>query len=219
MTIHNSIRRAGTFAGDGVRVEYPFAFKVFAESDVRAYVADVQGNETQLAHPQDYTVTFNPDQETHPGGTVRLTVALPVGHVMTLISAMPAIQPTEFTNQGGFYPRDLNNSFDRLTILVQQLEERVGRAMSAAVNAQSAPTLPLPKTGSVLRWGGNGQLVNDAFDLAALHAEIVALRVSIAGLGGQGALDLQNRLTVIETKLTQTQGDLRKVRILALAGL
>lgn len=150
MTIHNSIRRAGIFAGDGVRVEYPFAFKVFAETDVRAYVADTHGNESQLTYPQDYAVTLNPDQETHPGGTVRLTQALAVGYVMTLTSAMPAVQPMEFTNQGGFYPRVLNDAFDRLTILVQQLEERVGRAMLGSVNAQNTPTMPLPKEGSVL---------------------------------------------------------------------
>lgn len=128
MTISSNIRKAGQFVGDGNPADYPFAFKVFHGEDVAAYVADADGNETQLVYPTDYSVTLNPDQETHPGGIVRLTVPLPSGHIMSLISEMESIQPIEFTNQGGFYPRDLNTGLDRLTISVQQLEVQIGRA-------------------------------------------------------------------------------------------
>lgn len=218
MTISSNIRKAGQFVGDGNPADYPFQFKVFNSEDIAAYVADADGNETQLTYPTDYSVTLNPDQETHPGGIVRLTVPLAAGYIMTLISEMAATQPVEFTNQSGFYPRDLNTSLDRLTILVQQLEVQIGRAMKSAVNADSVPTLPLPKDGSVLRWEG-GKLVNDAFDIAAVRADIERLRVSVAAVGGQGAAQLGQRITDMETAINGFEANLRKVRILALAGL
>lgn len=218
MTISSNIRKAGQFVGDGTPADYPFQFKVFNSEDIAAYVADTHGNETQLVYPTDYSVTLNPDQETHPGGIVRLTVPLPSGHIMSLISEMESIQPIEFTNQGGFYPRDLNTGLDRLTISVQQLEVQIGRAMKSAVNADSVPTLPLPKDGSVLRWEG-GKLVNDAFDIAAVRADIERLRVSVAAVGGQGAAQFGQRITDMETAINGFEANLRKVRILALAGL
>lgn len=164
MTISNSIRRAGPYAGDGQRVDYPFVFKVFSASDVSAYVADGNGLERALQQGADYSVTLNPEQETRPGGSVRLTVPLPAGHLMTLTSAMPALQPLEFTNQGGFYPRNLNDALDRLTILVQQMEERIGRALLGSVNSGVPPSLPVAQAGRLLGWNAQGALINVDFE-------------------------------------------------------
>ena len=169
MTISTSVRRAGPFTGTGQAADYPFAFKAFSPPDVQPYQSDANGNERRLQYSTDYSVTLNPDQETHPGGVVRLTTALPAGHKLTIISGMPIAQPTEFTNQGGFYPRTLNDSLDRLTIYVQQLEESVSRAITVRVNADEAPVIPPPVSGQFLHWNGQGEMAN--IDLATLMSD------------------------------------------------
>ncbi|MDO4775822.1 MAG: hypothetical protein Q4A06_00050 [Cardiobacteriaceae bacterium] len=160
MTISTSVRRAGPFTGTGQAVDYPFSFKVFSPSDVRPYQADADGNERRLQYNTDYSVTLNANQETHPGGVVRLTAALARGNRLTIISEMPIAQPTVFTNQGGFYPRTLNDSLDRLTIYVQQLEEMVRRSVNTGVNSDGVPAIPRPSPGRFLRWNQQGKLAN-----------------------------------------------------------
>lgn len=215
MTISNSIRRAGPFNGDGNSVDYPFVFKVFDAADVAAFVADGNGRERELRQGADYVVTLNPAQETHPGGTVRLTAPLPVGHLMTLTSVMPAVQPLEFTNQGGFYPRNLNDALDRLTILVQQLEERVRRAMLGSVNSGAPLALPLAQAGRVLGWGARGELTNVAMenDDTAGGADKVAGAEAVKALGGKltaAKSELDRKITGNQTALTQALQDVKQ---------
>ena len=87
MTISTSNRRAGPYLGDGSQREFPFTFKVFAAGDVRAFVADPQGSESELALTA-YTVTLHPDQEARPGGLLRLNEALATDHKMTIALMM-----------------------------------------------------------------------------------------------------------------------------------
>lgn len=120
MTISSQTRTAGPFSGTGLSVVYPFTFKVFQASDLLLAKTDATGVQTTLALSADYTVTLNSDQNVSPGGTVSLLVPLPVGYTLTLTSNVPVTQPLSLTNSGGFYPRAIEDEFDRLTILMQQ---------------------------------------------------------------------------------------------------
>lgn len=125
MTIASNIRRAGPFATNGVDTVFPFAFKVFSATDV-SVVLSADGVDIELANGADYTVTLNPDQDNAPGGTVTTAVAQDDVE-LTIISNAEIAQPTEFTNQGGFYPNVLNTALDRLTIFDQQIAEKLTR--------------------------------------------------------------------------------------------
>jgi hypothetical protein len=136
MSINNtSERRAGPYPTNGVTTAFQFEFKVFAEEDL-AVVSSEDGVDTELTLTTDYTVTLNGDQEDDPGGEITM-VAAPDGPTITIISDMDYTQPTTFTNTGGFYPRVLNNSLDRVTILVQQLKELVSRALVAPFGSEA----------------------------------------------------------------------------------
>lgn len=129
MTINSEIRRAGPFVGTGVTTRFPFVFKVFRAEDLRVVSADADGVETSLELDFDYTVELNPDQNTNPGGSIVTTVPLAIGLTLTATSALEYLQPVDLTNQSGFYPRVINDGLDRLTILSQQLFERLGRSL------------------------------------------------------------------------------------------
>ena len=133
MTINSEVRAAGPFDGNGVTTSFPFEFKVFADSEVLV-VREIEGVELVLELGADYTVDLNADQDSAPGGSVDLPAALPVGYTLSMTSALAPLQPVDLTNQGGFYPRVINASLDRLTILVQQLSERLGRTLVAPIS-------------------------------------------------------------------------------------
>lgn len=121
MTISSQTRKAGPFIGNGSTTAFPFTFKVFAVSDLVVTRADSAGTETVLAVGTNYTVALNSNQNSNPGGTITLIGgALATGYRLVITSAVPNLQPVDITNNGGFYPKVINDALDRLTILSQQ---------------------------------------------------------------------------------------------------
>lgn len=160
--ILSDIRKAGPYAGDGVTKQFPFAFKVFKEADVAPVLTSADGTETTLT--SGYTVDLNTNQDTTPGGLVTMAAAPASGQRLTLTSNVLATQPMQLTNNGGFFPRVLNDSADRLTILLQQLYERMGRTLVAPVSStEPVNALRLPsaaaRAGKLLAFAVDGSIV------------------------------------------------------------
>ncbi len=172
MTIRTTARAAGPFPDSAASL--PFAFKVFRSSDMLVTSADPLGAPTVLVNGVDYRVTLNADQENAPGGVVTLLTATPAGHTVTVTTAMPALQPLDLQNQGGFNPEVVEDAFDRLTVLVQQLG--AGTLGSAAPGTFS---LPAPEANMVLGWASDGSSLTN-IDPCALGC---------AGGGGGGGGD------------------------------
>ena len=139
MTISTTKRKAGPYQGDSITTVFPFDFKIFEADDLRVIYGDESGAERDLILQAEYTVNMNVDQETLPGGSITLNTAPPTGTTLTMTSGMAYLQPTKLTNHGGFYPTVLNDSLDRLTILVQQLQEQVDRSLKVTVSSGDAP--------------------------------------------------------------------------------
>lgn len=130
MTISSTNRKAGPYTGNGTTTVFPFYFKVFTAADVEVVRLTVATNvETTLALTTDYTVALNTDQNANPGGSITLVAgALATGYNLVVTSDIGNLQPTDLTNQGGFYPDVINDALDRATIQIQQLQTSVDRA-------------------------------------------------------------------------------------------
>lgn len=153
MTISTELRKAGPFTGNGVTTAFPFSFKVFAATDVTATRADTLGAETGLVLNTDFTVALNADQDAAPGGTVTLAAPLSTGYRLVVSSAVPNLQPTDITNNGGFYPRVIEDALDRHVAQVQQIDEKVGRALKVAITSPLGDqALPSPVAGMLIGW-------------------------------------------------------------------
>ncbi len=136
MTISSTTRKAGPFTGNGVAVAFPFAFKVFTSADVLVVQAvTTSGVETNKVINTDYLVSLNTDQNANPGGTVTMLTSPPVGTTLTLASQVGNLQPVDLTNQGGFYPKVINDALDRVTIQIQQVAEQVSRAFKVSISS------------------------------------------------------------------------------------
>ena len=108
---------------------FVFAFKVYKEEDVKVIQVNTTTKaETVLTLTTNYTVTLNDDQNDNPGGTVTLVSNgnpqnLGSGLNIVITSQVSALQQTEITNQGGFYPEVANDVFDKGVILHQQQQQ------------------------------------------------------------------------------------------------
>jgi hypothetical protein len=163
MSISSSNRKAGPFTGNGTASSFPFYFKVFQASDLLVVLLTEASNlETTLTLTTDYTVTLNANQDALPGGTVVLTAgALSFGYKLTITSDIGNLQPTNLTNQGGFYPDVIEDALDRATIQIQQLAEDLSRAVTVPLSSTASTALPYPQGGTVLGWDDTGtSLIN-----------------------------------------------------------
>ncbi|RMD00070.1 hypothetical protein EAY64_05590 [Aquitalea palustris] len=162
MTI-SSTNRVVQFTGNASQTAFPFAFKVFAATDVLVILTDTSGNSTTETLTSQYSVVLNSDQNNSPGGTVTMNAAPPAGYTLTISSSVPVLQPTNIANTGNFYPQSVTDAFDRLTVICQQLQLGLNNALQYPVTVQGgfSATLPTPQASQLLGWNAAGTaLVN-----------------------------------------------------------
>ncbi len=139
MTVSSSTRKAGPFSCNGVLTSFPFTFKCFSSDDVRVVFTSTSAVESDLTLTSDYTISLNADQNASPGGTVETLTAYATGEKITVVSDVDFLQETDIQNQGGFYPEVIENAIDKVTMLVQQVQEQVDRAVKVDVSSELEP--------------------------------------------------------------------------------
>lgn len=151
MTISSTTREV-SFIGNGIAATFNFPFKIFKASDLFVTTLDpTTGLQSVLILNTDYSVILNANQDSLPGGSLSLVAGpLATGFGISITSDVPNLQPTELTNQGGFYPEVITTALDRLTILIQQLQEQIDANVK---NYSSSPVLP---SGAVNGIGATG---------------------------------------------------------------
>jgi hypothetical protein len=188
MTTPSTERKAGPLLGTGAQTTWPFTFKVFAATDIAVTIADSLGVETALVYGVDYTVTLNSNQETSPGGTVTYPIsgaALAVGKRLVIVGALPYDQPLDLPAGGNFSPLALENELDRLTMQIQQLRERVGRALQVSVTTGANVGLPAPSANELIGWDSTGQNLQN-FALSELATAVAYATMRYDTFTGDG---------------------------------
>jgi hypothetical protein len=139
MTISSSTAKSGPYAGNGVTVVFAISFACYAAADLTVVRTDPAGADTTLTLATDYTVSLNVDQTNSPGGTITMTAAPATGYQVTILRNVQMTQGSSFPNQGGWYPQVVEKALDKLTMIVQQLQEKLSRSVTLGVT-QTDPT-------------------------------------------------------------------------------
>ena len=211
MTISSTVRIAGPFIGSGAATVFPFAFKVFAAAEMQVVKLNTTSNvEIILVLNTDYTVTLNGDQNGTPGGTITLPAVLASGYNLTITSDIANLQPTDLTNQGGFYPEVITDALDRATIQIQQLDQN-SRAIkiplsdgvldmtTPVVAARQGKYLAFDSLGLPVASVGTGNDSALRTDLADASASLAGSRLSGFRQTGTGAT-----ARTVDAKLKET---------------
>jgi len=160
MTISSTVRIAGPFTGNGVTTTFPFSYKVFDAADVQVVRLTIStGLETTLTIVTDYNITLNGNQDSNPGGNIVLVAALSALYKLTATSDIANLQPTDLTNQGGFYPEVITDALDRATIQIQQISDIGDRTLKIPIS-DGALNMELPNASArinkILAFNGTG---------------------------------------------------------------
>jgi hypothetical protein len=217
MTVSSTVRTAGPYLGTGSVSNYPFAFKVFATTDLLVQVTTA-GVLVDLVYGSDYSVSINSDQNADPGGWVTLTSPLALSAALMIGSVVPQTQPTRITNPGGFFPQVQEDTFDRCVILIQQAAGNIGGSIRVP-EIGGVPALPAAaqRAGLLLGFDEAG----NAIAVAPVNGSATALALLLAGTTGAaniGIADAANifTATTVEAAIARlgkdARGRLRDVR-------
>ena len=147
MTVASATARTGPLDCNGSVTEFAGLFKILDESHVTVTKADADLNEETLSLAGgDYTVT----NITSTGFTVTTAETYSSDYTITLTRNVPATQDTSYGNQGPYLPENHEESYDKLTMLVQQALEKLNRCVQLPVSVSGSITIVLDEDGTVV---------------------------------------------------------------------
>lgn len=192
MTLSAAANRV-SYAGDGTTTSFAFAFTLWAASEVKVYLVSSTGVQTLKTITTHYTLSTS----TFPAASLNVTMvtAPATGETLVLVRSQALSQALDLVN-GDPLPSDLiERRFDILTGIIQNLSERVDRALSLPVGSSLANlTYEAPAAaadGYAIVWDDGGE----AFILASA---LDTTEVTVSAFG-QTLIDDANAAAALTT--------------------
>jgi hypothetical protein len=134
MTISASSLRH-KYNGNGVIRDWDFTFQISTTdgNDIALYKIDADGVITEIT--ANYDVDVAAQHVTYPTVASGLPL-LQTGEKIVLIREVSLSQLSDWTNQGPFNAEIVEAALDKLTMIVQQLNEKLGRAVLYSVDQE-----------------------------------------------------------------------------------
>jgi hypothetical protein len=158
------------YTGNGVSVSFAMPAKFIDPADLTVVVSDAAGNTIggvalNGGGPFGYTVTGTLDAATGEylaGGAVVFNAAIPSGDIVTIFRDPPETQLLIADPLARLPAGPLNTELDKLTMEIQALSDRLGRAITAPVTEPVGQTFPLAnataRANKILGFDGAGNL-------------------------------------------------------------
>ena len=203
MSISNPIAR-NDYVGNGATITWSYGFKVFAESDLAVVsYSSVTGLFTALVLNLDYTVTGVGNDT---GGSITQIIGfsipaiLPATSTLSIVRGMAFTQPAVLNNQGLFYPKTIEDAFDRLTMLLQQMNDTLNRSVKLPLTeAPTSLNSTLPtvtqRVNKYFGWNSLGDIISVASAapstlVSAFWNTILGLTTSLASRTALGTKEI-----------------------------
>jgi hypothetical protein len=128
MTVSSSTNRV-SYAGNGSTTVFPYTYKVFDEDDLTVILRSADGTEAVKTITSDYTVSGVGNAG---GGNVTMLTAPATGETLVILREQDLVQELDIVPNDPFPADSLEGALDRLTFMVQQHEETLGRTIKAS---------------------------------------------------------------------------------------
>ncbi len=182
------------YQGNGMAVEFPCQFDFHEREHVKVLLVDPEGKEELLA--KNYFVDMAKKSVFYPGYAPgeespenERPEVLPPGWKLVLYREVPPVQLVDLGDRWPFPV--IEKMADKLTMLIQQLWEKVGRAIVFPVSEDFNAELPAPiepgasiavtNDGAGLRYGANPDGIEYAVQTADAAKEIAGEAIALAG--------------------------------------
>jgi len=171
MTVSTTTSTA-QFDPNGVTINFPFAFRFFAATDLKVFWQKPDGTIQLLVLNSNYTVQGAGNDA---GGSIT-TIGTPLPNGLLVVSRiMVATQLTSFRNQGEFFAEIHEDAFDKLVMLVQQTIDNQGRGLTVPVADPLNINLVLPgavaRAGKALGFDVSGQPIVSTLTLEQIEQQ------------------------------------------------
>lgn len=154
MTVQKDIVK-NTYAGNGSTTVFPITFEINQNRPDYVYVYLVDKGIPHLI--KNYTLDLSAKTVTYPNSGEPLTA----DKKLVIMRELPILQDMVLINDGPFFAKDIEGKFDDVIMILQQLEERLGRTLSVSIGNDALTSLPPPEAGKAIGWNTEGtQLIN-----------------------------------------------------------
>lgn len=159
MSVSTTTRKA-SFAGG--QSALTFSFRALTSNPEYIKVKQIlnsTGEETLLTYDTEYTVSINSNGV---GGTVTVSPTFSTSYTQVVYRETALLQASDYEDYSQFPASTLEENIDRLTLILQELSERVDRSPQLSIASTiSTISLPAPTSGYALVWSGStGTLIN-----------------------------------------------------------
>jgi hypothetical protein len=128
MTVSSSTSRV-QFNGNGSTTVFAYSFKIFDQDDLTVIVRSATGTETVKTITTHYTVSGVGNSG---GGNVTMLTAPASGETLTILREQDLVQELDLVENDPFPAQSLEDALDKLTFIVQQHDEELGRSIKAS---------------------------------------------------------------------------------------
>lgn len=164
MTVTTTTNRV-TEQGNGVKVAFDFSYRhTGVASDIQVYkVVRATGVETLQTVTTDYTISLNANGI---GGTVTYVVAPLSTEDSLILRSVTIDQQFDIPVASNIPEVQLENAYDKLTMIDQQIQEQIGRSLLLPVGSTvSDIAVPSPVANKALLWNATADaLINSTDD-------------------------------------------------------
>ncbi|MCR0998647.1 hypothetical protein [Serratia rubidaea] len=115
---------------------FPFRFKILNAADLVVLFRDESDVRRDLVLNTDYTISGVGSKN---GGSITLTNPAPDGWTLYMERYVDIVQDTDIRNQGNFYPEVHEDAFDYLTMIDQQQQLELNRAVKVPPGSETNP--------------------------------------------------------------------------------
>lgn len=126
MTVQNTIVK-NVYVGNGSTTIFPFTFECNKAEHIQAFVKDAAGN---ISSTTNFKVDLEQKNLTYPNTGEPLAK----GDKLIILRQLPLQQLLNLLNQGPFYAEDIEETFDEVVMMLQQMTERIGRSLAVSVD-------------------------------------------------------------------------------------
>jgi len=128
MTVSSSTNRA-SYSGNGSTTVFAYGFKIFDQDDLTVILRAADGTETTQTITTHYTVS---GVGSVSGGNVTFVTAPASGVTVVILREQPLTQGLDLVANDPFPSASFEDQLDKLTFMVQQHDEELGRAIKAS---------------------------------------------------------------------------------------
>jgi len=154
-TIKNS------YSGNGSTSAFTYTFKITDDDDIQVIIRSSTGNETVKTKTTHYTVSGVGNAN---GGTITFTAGNIPANTQTVIlrRATPQTQELDLIENSDLPSDSLENSYDKLTSIAQELQEQIDRSIKLSrTNAMTSTEFLVgaaDRANKILAFDGNGEI-------------------------------------------------------------